>query len=368
MDNRKKLISLFVPTLGGGGAERIMLELAKGFSAHSFAVDLILVQAKGPYLKEVPATVRIINLKSSRVLFSFTNLFFYLRREKPYALISALDHANVISLLAGKLSGLAIRLVVTEHNTVSNAYAESKDLRARWILRFMCWLYPWAKSIVAVSQGVAEDLAATIGLAPNRITVIYNPVISSRLAHAMNSPVKHTWFSLGQPPVILGVGRLTPQKDFSTLIHAFAQLKKTHLARLMILGEGEERKILEQLIHKLNLENDVSLPGFVSNPHFYMKHSALFVLSSRWEGLPTVLIEAMAAGSPIVATDCPSGPAEILENGRWGRLVPVRDINALAIAMAQTLDEITHPDVAARAADFSVDQAVGKYLEILDLK
>lgn len=368
MDNRKKLISLFVPTLGGGGAERIMLELAKGFSDHSFAVDLILVQAKGPYLKEVPATVRIINLKSSRVLFSFTKLLFYLRREKPYALISALDHANVISLLAGKLSGLAIRLMVTEHNTVSNAYFESKDLRARWILRFMCWMYPWAKSIVAVSQGVAEDLAATIGLSPNRITVIYNPVISARVSKIMNMPVNHPWFSSGQPPVILGVGRLTPQKDFSTLIHAFAQLRKNRAARLMVLGEGEERNVLEDLVHKLKLKADVVFPGFVSNPQAYMKHAALFVLSSRWEGLPTVLIEAMATGTPIVATDCPSGPAEILGNGRWGRLVPVRDINALAMAMAQTLDEVTHPDVAARAADFSVDQAVGKYLEILDLK
>ncbi len=345
-----------------------MLELAKGFSDHSFAVDLILVQAKGPYLKEVPATVRIINLKSSRVLFSFTKLLFYLRREKPYALISALDHANVISLLAGKLSGLAIRLMVTEHNTVSNAYFESKDLRARWILRFMCWMYPWAKSIVAVSQGVAEDLAATIGLSPNRITVIYNPVISARVSKIMNMPVNHPWFSSGQPPVILGVGRLTPQKDFSTLIHAFAQLRKNRAARLVILGEGEERNVLEDLVHKLKLKADVAFPGFVSNPQAYMKHAALFVLSSRWEGLPTVLIEAMATGTPIVATDCPSGPVEILENGRWGRLVPVRDINALAMAMAQTLDEVTHPDVAARAADFSVDQAVGKYLEILDLK
>ena len=175
----------------------------------------------------------------------------------------------------------------------------------------------------------------------------------------------HPWFLPGEPPVILGVGRLTQAKDFPTLIRAFALVRKKHPARLMILGEGEERSKLETLVQELGLEKEVSLPGFVDNPYKYMKRAAVFVLSSKWEGFGNVLVEAMALGTPVVSTNCPSGPAEILENGRWGRLVPVGDVYALAEAIIETLDEEHHPDVANRAKDFAVELAVEKYINVL---
>ena len=165
--------------------------------------------------------------------------------------------------------------------------------------------------------------------------------------------------------MILGVGRLTQAKDFPTLIRAFALVRKKRAARLMILGEGEERPKLEALVRELGLEREVTLPGFVDNPYKYMKRAAVFVLSSKWEGFGNVLVEAMALGTPVVSTDCPSGPAEILENGRWGRLVPVGDVYALAEAIIETLDEEHHPDVANRAKDFAVELAVEKYINVL---
>jgi glycosyltransferase involved in cell wall biosynthesis len=168
----------------------------------------------------------------------------------------------------------------------------------------------------------------------------------------------------GEPPVILGVGRLTVQKDFPTLIRAFARVRQKRNARLLILGEGELRSELNALVAELGLQADVALPGFVENPFVFMRHASLFVLSSAWEGFGNVLVEAMACGMPVVSTDCPSGPAEILQNGKWGRLVPVGDVQALSEALLATLEESTHPDVAARAAECSVDRAVEGYLRV----
>ena len=177
-------------------------------------------------------------------------------------------------------------------------------------------------------------------------------------------PFDHPWFAPGAPPVILGAGRLTEQKDFPTLIRAFALVRKKHPARLMILGEGEERSKLETLVQELGLEKEVSLPGFVDNPYKYMKRAAVFVLSSRWEGFPNVLVEAMALGTPVVSTDCPNGPAEILENGKWGELVPVGETQSLASAVLRTLDRVDVVRVkgaAERADQFRVESIIREY-------
>ncbi len=358
-------LALYLPSLRGGGAERVMVALANGFAERGYSVDLVLVSAEGPYLKEVAANVRIVDLKARRVLASLPALVRYLRREQPASLLAAMGHANVTAVMARHLAHVSTRVVVSERTNFSISRAHAVSLRQRMIGYFMRWAYPRADGVVTVSSGVADDLVKSIGLSRESISVVYNPVITNALLTQSQFEPSHPWFRVGELPVVLGVGRLTAAKDFPTLLHAFARLRDTRQIRLVILGEGEARSQLEALIAELGLQNDVSLPGFVENPIAYMRRSAVFVLSSAWEGLPNVLIQAMACGSPVVSTDCPSGPNEILENGRWGRLVPVGDVVALADAMAAVLDERTHPAVASRASEFSVDRAVDAYLRVM---
>ena len=359
-------VSLFLPSLHGGGAERVMVNLARGFVERGLAVDLVLAKAEGPYLAEVPKEARIVDLGARRVLYSLPGLVRYLRRERPEAMLSALNHANIVAIWAKLLSRSAQKLVVSEHSFLSQATAHASLRRAKLMPFLINRFYLWADAVVAVSRGVAEDLVVRTGLPRERIKVIYNPVVTPELFAKAEEPLDHPWFAPGQPPVILGVGRLTLEKDFVSLIRAFSSVRKERSARLMILGEGEERPKLEVLVRELGLEGEVSLPGFVNNPYKYMKRAAVFVLSSRWEGLPNVLVEAMALGTPVVSTDCPSGPAEILEGGRWGRLVPVGDEKQLAAAITQVLD--TPPNKQAlqeRAKAFSLDNIVPLYLEAL---
>lgn len=364
VENRSQ-IAIYLPSLRGGGAEKVMVTLANGFAAYGYGVDLVLARAEGPYLADVSDKVRIIDLNASRVFFSLPALVRYLRRERPRALLSALNHANVIAVAARALARSATRLVVSEHNNPTIAARAERSAAGRAVHAAMRWTYPRADGVVAVSAGVADDLARWAALPRSRIEVIYNSVVTPALvARAAESPA-HPWFGDGGPPVVVGVGRLTAQKDFATLLRAFALLRADRPCRLAILGVGDERAALSALVAELGLQDAVALPGFVDNPYAWMRGAALFVLSSAWEGLPTVLIEAMACGTPVVSTDCPSGPAEILEGGRWGRLVPVGDAAALARAMAAALDDSAPPAVAVRAADFSAERAVEAYLRVL---
>lgn len=356
-------IALFLPNLGGGGAERVMVNLARGFAKRGLKVDLVLANAEGPYLSQVPSDVRIVDLGSSRVLASFPRLVRYLRREKPGVLFSALDYANIVALWAHKLSRVPARVVVSVHCNVSQHYAKPKNLQGRLMPLLVRAFYPWANNVVAVSQGVADDLVRLTGLPKDKVQVIYNPLVSQELFVKADETLDHPWFAPGEPPVILGAGRLTEQKDFPTLIRAFALVRKKYLARLMILGEGEERPKLEHLIKELGLEDDVALPGFVENPYKYMKRAKVFVLSSAWEGFGNVLVEAMALGTPVIATDCPSGPAEILEGGKWGRLVPVGNVEALAKAISKSLKDGF--SATERAKMFSVDAVIEQYLKVI---
>jgi glycosyltransferase involved in cell wall biosynthesis len=190
--------------------------------------------------------------------------------------------------------------------------------------------------------------------------------MTSELSVLAEAPMKDPWLAGGEPPVILGVGRLATQKDFSTLLHAFARVRSQRPARLLILGEGDKRFELEALAQNLGLARDVRLPGYADNPFAYMRRCSVFVLSSAYEGLPTVLIEAMACGAPVVSTDCPSGPAEILEGGRYGCLVPIGDPDAMASAILTILQDA--PDTTRtrqRAEMFSIEASVDQYLNLL---
>ena len=360
-------VALFLPSLRGGGAERVMVNLARGFVERGLQVDLVLAKAEGPYLSQVPKEVRLVDLGAQRVLYSLPGLVRYLRQARPQAMLSTLSHANIIALWAKKLARVPTRLVVREANTVSVEATNADTLKGKLMPHLIRIFYPWADAIVANSRGVAEDLMKLTGLPPDNIKVIYNPVVTPELFVKAEEPLDHPWFGPGEPPVILGVGRLTKQKDFPTLIRSFALVRKERPVRLIILGEGEERPNLEALVRELGLEEDVALPGFVENPYKYMKRAAVFVLSSRWEGFGVVLVEAMALGTPVIATDCPSGPAEILEDGRWGRLVPVGDHKALAEAILQVLKE-EKVGASARALMFSVERILKEYANVLGVK
>lgn len=363
-------VAFYLPLLSGGGAERVMVELANGFAKRGVQIDLVLAKAEGPYLKDVSGAVRLIDLGSRQspiVPRSLPALTRYLARERPRVMLSAMTYTSVVAVLARKLAGVNTRLFVGEHNALSMTARHSSRRSERWKPFFLRWSYPRLDGVIAVSHGVAEDLSQVLGYPREQIRVIYNPVVTPTLLARASETVAHPWFRPGEPPVIIGVGRLTKQKDFPNLIRAFSLLRAQRKVRLMILGEGELRGELEAMVESLALNDDVSLPGFVDNPFAYMRNAAVFALSSRWEGLPTVLIEAMACGTPVVSTDCPYGPAEILEHGRWGRLVPVNDPAALAAAIGEALDD---PDVARgseRAGDFVVDRAVQLYLAAFGL-
>lgn len=360
-------IAIFMPSLRGGGVERVMLLLAQAFAVRGLEVDLVLASAEGPYLKDVDESVRIVDLKRRRILTSLPALAKYLKVRQPLAMISAMAHANVVAVWAKLISGAPTSVLVTEHVNLSRAQLEASNVRQHLVPWFMRLSYGHADRIVAVSGGVADDLATAINIPRERIEVVYNPVESHQLATLCNAELSHPSLPDDSIPFILATGRLHPQKDFSTLIRAFAHLRKDRRARLVILGEGGQRGDLEALIESLGLTGEILLPGFVDNPYAWMRRASLFVLSSAYEGFGIVLVEAMACGTPVVSTDCPSGPAEILENGRWGALVPVADVAALANAMSSSLDSDDHPDVAKRAGYFNLDMAVNRYLDLLQI-
>ncbi len=377
----KPRLALYLPNLDGGGAERMMVNLACGFAARGYAVDLVLATAQGPFLSEVCSAVQVVDLGAKGVVSSLPSLIRYLRRAKPKALLVTLSHASVVALIARRLAFVQTRVVVREANML-RIYDRDKpavpqtpstlSVRTRFRVRVLRWsirnIYPWADAFIGVSHGVAENIERFIGAPAEKVHTIYNPVVNDSLLEGAGLEPDHPWFALGQPPVVLGAGRLEGQKDFATLIRAFALVRQERPAKLVILGEGKHRARLEALVTELGLEGEVSLPGFVSNPFAFMARADTFVLSSLHEGLPGVLIQAMACGCKDVSTDCPSGPREILQDGRLGSLTPVADVSALAKAITETLEqnpETQRQERGERAADFSDTKVVPEYLKVL---
>jgi glycosyltransferase involved in cell wall biosynthesis len=360
-------LAVFVPSFRGGGAERVMLALARGFAGRGVAVDVAVAQNVGPNVPAADELFRVVDLRAGRALAALPGLARYLRREAPAVMLSALPHANVIAVWARALARASTRIVVSEHTTPSLSAALGTHRGARLLPYFMRRSYPKADAVVAVSDGVADDTAAFLHVERTAITRIYNPIVSGRLEALAAEPLDQPWFAPAAPPVVLGVGRLTAAKDFGTLIRAFAELRKRRAARLLILGEGEERGPLTALARELRVHEDVALPGFDDNPFRYMRRAGAFVLSSRWEGLGNALVEAMACGAPVVSTDCPNGPREILEGGRHGRLVPVGDYAALAGAIEACLAGPAPPTAIQRAGAFSVEAALDRYAGVLGI-
>ena len=343
----------------------MMLNIANTLATARYDVDLALVQATGPYLADVNQNVAIVDLGSHRSSTAIPSLIRYLRHRRPSTLICSLPHISVIGLIAKYLSMTNAKLIIVEHNTISQTVSNAASRRTKFLPTLMRLLYPHSDHIIGVSKGVAEDLEKTIRLPNGSVSVVYNPVITPNFEEMSCQPLAHPWFTPTSPPVVLGIGRLTLAKNFSLLVESFSEVRQKVEAKLIILGEGPQRDSLADLISSLGLENDVLLPGFVDNPYPFIKQSALFVLSSRWEGLPTVLIEAVACGTPIVSTDCPSGPREILQNGKLGTLVPLCSKSALADAIHHNL--VNHHTSAPNESweFFSLDYAVARYTEII---
>lgn len=343
-----------------------MLQLANGLAGRGRAVDLLLVNPVGPYRSAVSPSVRVVPLGSGRTLAAVPAVARYLRAARPDALVSALPHVNVAAVLARTLSRTATPTIVTEHSQPGQARRNARTAAVRLAHRLVPLAYRAADAVVAVSGGVAEELAAATGLDARRIAVIPNAVVSGEMLRRAAAPVGHPWFQDGSTPVIVSCGRLAWPKDFGTLIRAFGLLRRERPARLMILGEGPDRPALERLAAHLGVAGDVALPGFVDNPFAFMSKAAAFVLASASEGMPTVLIEAMACVTPVIASDCTAGPRDLLEGGRLGRLVPVGDAEALSLALRETLDRRPDPEAArAKAWRHSVDNAVDAYLDVM---
>jgi glycosyltransferase involved in cell wall biosynthesis len=362
-------IAIFLTDVGGGGAERVMVNLANGFVEQGHSVDMVLVQKRGEYLAQLDPKIQLIDFNQRRLLASLPRLVRYLKQNRPRNLVSALEDTNILSICAAQLAGVGTKTVVTVHNHISSEAKNEPRLRRKIVPYLLRWFYPHANHIVAVSKGVAVDLARWAKVEPDKIQVIYNPIITATLRSKQLGQVDHSWLNQEQVPVILGIGRLHPQKDFPTLIRAFKHVREQRLAKLIILGEGNERESLEQLIKNLHLENDVQLIGFVENPQAYLRKASLCVLSSAWEGFGNILVESMLAGTPVVSTNCESGPSEILEDGLYGKLIPVGNLQAMAAAILDTLEEPLPEDfLQQRANDFSLENALSQYQKLMRLE
>jgi len=386
-------IALFLNALPMGGAERNVLELSRFLSRSGHPVDLVLAEHRGELLREIPSGVRVVDLEKrsrletlavlsslplasfpdlahllfrNRLLTSLVPLRDYLQRERPRALLTTITKNALLALWARHLSGRELRVVVREANVFSRQHSSKAGRDNPILTRLARRWYPCADVFVAVCHAVGDDLVDSVGVSRERIVTVHNPVDADRLAAAAREPLEHPWLRAGEPPVLLSVGRLTEQKDFPTLLRAFAILRRERPARLLVLGEGRCRPQLEALCRELRIEDDVSFPGVVRNPQAFMARSAVFVLSSAWEGFVNVLLEALACGCAVVSTDCTGGSAEILAGGRFGHLVGPGDPIGLAKSVGEALDHPADRELLrGRALEFPPEAAFGRYRDVL---
>ncbi len=358
-------IAIFVPSLDGGGAERAMVTLANSLSALGHKVDLICAKAFGKYIDEVSDDVSVLDFNRNHVLLCVGKLVKYLATERPDALISALTHTNIVAIISEFLAKSKTKLIVSERSNLKHSFGTKPTIRGRVLPLAARKLYPRADKIVAVSDGVADSIKNYFYIPRSRIDVIYNPVVTDSLSALAAASVVHPWLESQSPPLLLAVGRLTEAKDYPTLLRAFSLARKRVNCNLIILGEGEARPQLEAMILELGIADFVLLPGFCENPFAWMSKVDLYILSSAWEGLPNALIQAMACGADVISTNCDSGPAEILENGKWGTLVPIRNAHALADAIVDRLLHTNKSNSVERANYFSEQRAVERFLELI---
>lgn len=354
---------------GDGGVERMMNALIAGMLESGHPVDVLVLKRRGGHYAAIPEGANVIPLGTDHAAMAVPALVRYLRATRPSALLAAKDRAGRAALRARHRAGVPTRVIVRIGNTLSESLAGRGWLRSLlryWPIRR--W-YPRADAIVAVSRGVADDVVATSGADPARVHVVRNPVVSPELERLAANEPTHAWFDEPDSSVLLGVGRLTRQKDFPTLLRALSRVRERTAARLIVLGEGEDRAELERLAGELGLADAVDFHGFVDNPYGWMRRADLLVLSSAWEGSPNVLTEALYLGVPVVATDCRSGPREVLDDGRYGPLVPVGDDAALARAIEATLAKPLPASTLREAVrEYTRERSTLHYLEVMGVE
>lgn len=362
-------IVFYTRQLHNGGVDRVVFNLAEEFLRRGITSSILvdIDNAHSPFRDLIPQGIGYDVLNARGPLARLLKLRRYIRAARPSSVMCvSFGFPNLYAVVVRWIAGVKFRLMLTEHCFPSVDAAGPRPWQSRyWFFRLAHYLYPFADRIVAVSQGTALDLAKVIRIDPDSIACIYNPIISEGLIAQSKEPVAHPWFSDGGPPIVIAVGRLEPQKNFSLLIRAFAKVRAQVPARLVILGDGGERVLLRDLVAELGLGEDVALLGFVPNPHAYVAKATLMVLSSDFESLANVVIEALAVGTPVVATDCPSGPAEALNGGECGTLVPVGDLDRMSMALLDVLRQRPAPIRHGWLDQFGTRQVADRYLALL---
>lgn len=372
-DKEKINIVFFLPSLEPGGTERNVVNLLNHLDKNTYRVSLLLGTAKGDFINQLGKNISITDLNAPSTGGLFFALAAYFKKERPEIFVCAFPRINIICLLARLYAACDVKIVITEHSVFSMLPVIAKTFFRRLFAKLAMptlarWLYPKADAIVCVSQGIADDLSAIIRDS-KRIKVIYNPVISSAVYESARQPVAESWLAEHKEPIVAAAGRLVDCKDYPTLLAAFSKAVKQHPARLVILGRGPKKDALIRLCADLGISSRVEFLGFKENPYQYMKLASVFVLSSLQEGFGNVIIEAMACGTPVISTDCPVGPAEIISHEKNGLLVPVASPDSLARAIVRLLANPSLRKTLSeagrqRAKDFSVEQSTGQYQDI----
>jgi glycosyltransferase involved in cell wall biosynthesis len=359
-------VVLYVPDLSAGGAERAALNLLEALPGPDLRVTLLLNRREGALLATLPPGAAVVSLDARRTLLAVPRLAAFLRRERPDVLISYLEFNNIAAIWANRMAGRPTKIIASHHVTMSSFNGNTQSLKRRLVPLLYRLTLPSADHVVAVSRGVAQGMPQALSQR-SRLSVIENPIVRARYREMAAQSLAHPWFAESQPPIVLGVGRLVPQKNFSLLLEAFSLVAARRPARLVLLGEGPLREQLLMQIERLGLGQCATILPVDPNPWPYMKGARAVVLSSLYEGFGNVLVEAMAVGTPVVSVNCPDGPAEILGNGRWGRLVPLGDAPALAAAIAATLDDPGDVEEGrARAMAFSAQTIASRYRSLID--
>lgn len=355
----------------GGGEQRGNVTLANAFVDCGISTVYVMPKAGGPFLGELSRKVWLIDLGTASRIRSAIRLALLLRRERPEAIIASHTFGVNAAVAARSIARIDTQVIGVQHNVLSEVCRHGSIKMRLLMPPIVRATYPKANALVAVSHGVAKDLFVMTGIPAERIVVIPSTTITRSIEQRAAEKSGHVWLDSKATPVILAVGDLRTVKDYATLLRAFVRVRRVRAARLIVLGEGSERGRLETLTNELGLEDDVSFPGHKANPYAYMARADLLVLSSKHEGFGNVLVEAMACGCPVVSTDCPHGPREILASGRHGELVPVGDSFKMAEAIHSSLDNsesawTRRRRLRERAAEFSVDAAATKYLHLIN--
>lgn len=358
-------VALFLPSLEGGGAERAFVDLANEFLARGLRVDLVLADYSGPYVEEISPAVRVVDFATTRWLPVIWKLAAYLRRERPDVLLAGLDVPNMAAVVASMIAGMRSHCVISQRAVVRAVWQLEKPKTWRYWLWLLRQTYSRARLVICNSTAAATEVIRDLAVQPQNCAVILNPVDVERIEALASEKIEDRWLAVTAPPLLLSVGTLTPRKDMGVLIEALAIVRRSRECNLLILGEGAERSRLEELVRELELEQCVRMPGFAANPFAWMARADVLLSSSLAEGCPNVIQQALVFNTAIVATDCPGGTAEVLENGRWGRLVPTGNPQAMAEAILATLGDRNRPEGSIRAREFDTGRTADRYLQLL---